>query len=44
MDKLRAGVVEYEPLAWVEGENYVKYVKKNFIEYERLAEEAASQV
>ena len=45
MEKLLAGVVEYEPLPYrYPSETYSKYVQRNVTEYERIVEEAVSEV
>ena len=45
MEKLLAGVVEYEPLPHrYPSETYSKYVQRNVTEYERIVGEAVTEV
>ena len=45
MEKLLAGVVEYEPLPHrYPSQAYSKYVQRNVTEYERIVEEAVAEV
>ena len=45
MEKLLAGVVEYEPLPHrYPSETYSKYVQRNVTEYERIVAEAVTEV
>ena len=44
MEKLVAGVVEYAPLDKSPSERFSNYVQRNVKEYERIVEEAVTQV
>ena len=44
MEKLVAGVVEYAPLSKCPSERFSNYVQRNVKEYERIVEEAVTQV
>ena len=44
MEKLVAGVVEYAPLSKCPSERFSNYVPRNVKEYERIVEEAVTQV
>ena len=44
MEKLVAGVGEYAPLSKCPSERFSNYVQRNVKEYERIVEEAVTQV